>query len=109
MNNGFVKVCKLNELKEKEGKRILIDDVEVALFKVYDKVYALSNICPHQHTTLIYDGFIEDNYVICPLHGWEFNLETGNMLNNSRGLDVFETLIEDGIIYVKVFKKKNNW
>ena len=37
----------------------------------------MSNICPHQQTRLIYDGFVEDEFVVCPAHGWKFNLGTG--------------------------------
>ena len=51
--------------------------VEIAVFKIDSKVFALSNICPHQHTALIYDGFVEDGCVVCPAHGWKFNLRTG--------------------------------
>jgi NAD(P)H-dependent nitrite reductase small subunit len=105
----FIKACKFSELADKEGKRLIIDDIDIAVFKVEDKVYALSNICPHQHTRLIYDGFIENDFVICPLHGWQFNLETGNMPTGSRGLKVFETMIKDGDVYIKLKENKNWW
>ncbi|MGQ9799108.1 MAG: Rieske (2Fe-2S) protein [Ignavibacterium sp.] len=56
----FSKVCKLSDLSNNKGKRFLIptsnnsgDEVEIALFKVDNEVYALSNVCPHQHTALI--------------------------------------------------------
>ncbi len=107
--SGFVEVCKLENLKEKEGKRFLIDDVDVALFKIDGKVRALSNICPHQKAAMIYDGFVEDGKVACPLHGWEFSLETGNIAEYRRGLDCYEVKIKDGVVYVKVFKRELNW
>lgn len=106
---GFSKVCKVDDLKEKVGKRFFIDDIEVAIFKVDGKIYALNNICPHQHSALIYDGFIEDCKVICPAHGWEFNLADGKMDNNRKGLDSYEVKIIDDYVYVKVFKKELNW
>ncbi|WKZ68695.1 MAG: Rieske 2Fe-2S domain-containing protein [Melioribacteraceae bacterium] len=106
---GFSKVCKVDDLKEKVGKRFFIYDIEVAVFKVDGKIYALNNICPHQHSALIYDGFIEDCKVICPAHGWEFNLSDGKMDNNRKGLDSYEVKIIDDYVYVKVFKKELNW
>jgi len=105
----FTKVCKSDDLQDKVGKRFFIHDVEVAVFKVDNKIYALSNICPHQHVALIYDGFIEDDKVVCPMHGWEFNLCDGNMAQGRKGLDSYEVKIIDDDVYVKVFKKKLNW
>ena len=106
---GFRKVCNLSELKEKTGKRIFIDDIEIALFKVNDKVYALSNICPHQQTHLIHEGFIEDGKIACPVHGWMFDLETGNLAQNRRGLQSYEVIIIDNNVCVKAVEKKSNW
>lgn len=105
----FVKICKVNDLKENIGKRFLVDDVEVAVFKVNGEVYALSNICPHQHTHLIYEGFVENGKVACPLHGWEFDLKTGNMAEGRKGLNCFNVKVIDGEVFVKVFKKEFNW
>jgi 3-phenylpropionate/trans-cinnamate dioxygenase ferredoxin subunit len=107
--NEFVKICKLNDLREKEGKRFIINDVEIALFKVGGNIYALSNICPHQHTNNIFDGFIEEGHIICPMHRWEFNLESGRIRSGGKGLDVYQVILEGEDVCVKVYKKKNNW
>ena len=107
--DGFEKVCNIKNLSEQNGKRFIVNDVEIAVFLVNGKVYALNNICPHQHTALIYDGFIEDGYVICPAHGWMFNLETGKMPSNRNGLDSYPALICNESVYVKVEKKELKW
>ncbi|MBU1099774.1 MAG: nitrite reductase (NAD(P)H) small subunit [Bacteroidetes bacterium] len=109
MEYDFQKVCKLSGLKEKEGRRFIVNEVDVAVFLVEGKVYALSNICPHQHAALMYDGFIEDGCVVCPAHGWEFNLETGIIPGGQRGINSYEVKIIDDDIYVKVFTKELNW
>lgn len=106
---GFERVCKYSELKEGAGKQIFVDDVEIALFKVNGQVFALSNICPHQKTHLMHEGFIENGNVGCPVHGWLFNLQTGNLPTGGRGLSPYETLIVDNEVYVKVLKKELNW
>ena len=77
---GYTKICPLNELRESEGKRFMVDDVDIALFRIQDKVYAVNNRCPHQQSALIYDGFVEDGFVICPAHGWMFDLKSGRTL-----------------------------
>jgi len=112
MNNeteDFVKVCKLNDLKENAGRKFLVDDVEIAVFKVEGRVYALQNSCPHQHAALIYDGFIEDGYIICPAHGWEFNLKDGKMKTGRKGLDSYEVKTVGDYVFVNIIEKKLNW
>ena len=106
---GFTKVCAIEDLKEKQGKRFFINDEEIAVFKIDGEISALNNICPHQHTALIYDGFIENGFVVCPAHGWMFNLKTGRMPTGGRGLDSYPVKIIDGNVFIKVIKKKLNW
>ena len=106
---GFTFLCQMNDLPENIGKKFIINDVEIAVFKINSKVFALSNICPHQQTHLIYDGFIEDEFVVCPAHGWKFNLRTGNKDSHSNGLDSYPVKIINDQVYVKVNSKKFNW
>ncbi len=106
---GFVKICILSDLKEEVGRQFFVDDIEIALFKVSGEVFALSNICTHQKTHLMHEGFIEKGMVGCPVHGWMFDLKTGNLAGGRRGLTSYETLIIDDNVYVKVFKKELNW
>lgn len=106
---GFEKVCKVSKLNENEGQHFKVNEVEVAIFKVGEKIYALNNICPHQHANIMHDGFIENGCVICPAHGWGFNLSDGKMQNSNIKLDSYEVKIVDEFVYVKVFGKKFNW
>ena len=106
---GFERICSLDDLKENSGRRYTVNNVDIAVFLINKKIYVLSNICPHQHSTLIYDGFIEDEYVVCPAHGWMFNLKTGSTPTGSKGLDTYETKIIDEQLYVKLEEKKYSW
>ncbi len=108
-DEGFVFICLMNELNENVGRKFIVNDVEIAVFKINGEVFALSNICPHQQTHLIYDGFIEDEFVVCPAHGWKFNLKTGKKDSGSNGLDSFPVTIIEDQVYVKVHPKKRNW
>lgn len=55
-------------------------DKEVALFNINGVIYALDNICPHQGGPLG-EGEVEDYCVICPWHGWTFDVRTGECIN----------------------------
>ncbi|GBD88723.1 anthranilate 1,2-dioxygenase ferredoxin subunit [bacterium BMS3Abin03] len=109
IEDGFTQLCNVDELKNLSGKRFIVDDTEVALFKIDEKIYALNNICPHQHTALIYNGFIEDGCVTCPAHGWKFNLETGRKPSGSKGLNIYGTKLVEGVVYVKVIPRELHW
>ena len=49
---------------------------EYALFNVGGQLFATSNRCPHQGGSLG-DGHLEGSCVMCPLHGWGFDVRTG--------------------------------
>lgn len=106
---GYYFICAEKDLKDSEGKRFYINDTDVAIFKVEGKIYAVSNVCPHQQASRIYEGFVENNCVVCPLHGWTFSLETGKLHSGSNGLDTYPVKIIEGKIYAKVVRKELNW
>lgn len=109
MEDGYTKVCRVSELKENHGRRFLINDVDIAVFKVNEEIFILNNTCPHQHTTIIYDGIIEDGCVVCPAHGWMFNLKTGLQPTGARGLDSYPTKIIDDEVFAIVKAKELKW
>lgn len=103
MNDEFKKICRTSEVYNRKGKRFQLDDEnEIALFKVDGIVYAVDNICPHNHTSQMYDGYIEEMYVACPVHGFQFHLETGEQPTKMGcKLRTFEVKIIDEYVYVK--------
>jgi len=106
---GFTKICQIKDLKENSGKRFFIGDIDTAVFKLNNEIFALSNICPHQHAALLFDGFIEDEFIACPAHGWQFSLRTGKTPEGRNGISIYETFIEDGWLYIKAHKKELAW
>ncbi len=106
---GFIKTCRIDDLADGNGKRFIVNDVDVALFNVNGEIYAINNLCCHQHAAILHDGFIEDGFVTCPAHGWQFSLATGRMPEGRKGVDSYEVLVDSGDVYVKVFKKELNW
>ena len=107
--DGFEKVCKVSKLIGNEGQHFTVNDVDIAVFKVDGEIYALNNVCPHQHANIMHDGFIEEGCVICPAHGWGFNLKDGKMQEAGAKLDSYEVKVIDEYIYVKVYGKKFDW
>lgn len=75
---SWVSLCELDELTEGEGKSVADSGFELALFLHEGSVYALDDECPHARYPLG-AGYIDRGCAVCPLHGWAFNLKTGNL------------------------------
>ena len=74
---GWVAVARLADLGERGRTAVRVREVEIALFRVDDRVYAIQNRCPHRSGPLI-RGFLEPGPAIrCPMHGWRYDLATG--------------------------------
>ena len=65
-----------SDLPDGAGKALVVNGIEVAVFRRGSAVYALENACPHVGAALA-DGELDGDEVICPLHGHRFNVKTG--------------------------------
>lgn len=55
---------------------VRVEDVAVAVCRVGESFFAVDNVCPHAGGPLA-DGDLEGHELLCPLHGWSFDLRTG--------------------------------
>lgn len=109
MNEVYSKVCKVSDLIENYGKRMLINDVDIAVFKIGNEIFVVNNVCPHQHSAVIYDGLIENDCVVCPAHGWMFNIKTGKQPTGAKGLEVYPVKVIKGEVFAIVKQKELKW
>jgi len=73
---SWIEVAKVDELASGAGRTVAAGELRLALFNDDGRFYALDNACPHQGASLG-DGVLHDGRVICPLHSWIFDAETG--------------------------------
>ena len=101
--NKFVRACSFSELKEKGRIKFeALNGGEAALFFTGGKVYAVDNVCPHNHTPKIHLGIIEGNNILCPVHLYKFNLKTGKNINcQTCNLPVYEVRIEGDDVFIE--------
>lgn len=107
-------ICRLSELPLSSGRRAYLPDGrEIALFVLGDEeVVAIDNVCPHQHFPLLHEGEIDDDCVSCPMHGWRFDLRTGECREGGgeARVETYRTEIIDGIVHVEIGpKKRASW
>lgn len=97
-DDEFVKLDKAENFEEGKGRKFIIDDKEIAVFKHQNNFVAVSNVCRHQKGP-IYQGKIVNNYVYCPWHYWSYNLKDG-CSNYGDCLPYYKTKVENGFVYV---------
>ena len=57
------------------------------------KVFAVQGECPHRGGPLA-DGLTGGSTLVCPLHAWKFDLETGQALNGDCALKTFAARVD---------------
>lgn len=65
--------------KEEFVELIMVDRKKICLVKHQNKLYALANNCPHAGGILS-GGWCKNGNIVCPLHRYAYNLETGKGL-----------------------------
>jgi nitrite reductase/ring-hydroxylating ferredoxin subunit len=97
---NFVKVCKAGEVKAGCGKSIEINGKAVGVFNIDGRFYAINDVCGHRGGPLA-EGELDGTTVICPWHGWRYNVTTGeNELLPSLPTEKFEVKVEEDDVLV---------
>src|SRR5205085_512060 len=72
----WMKVARAGEIFPGEACVVRVGYAEFALYNISGRLFATGNRCPHQGGCLG-DGYLEGKVICCPMHGWEFDVETG--------------------------------
>jgi methionine sulfoxide reductase heme-binding subunit len=76
LSDGFVEVCKVEQIPEKGATVLSLSGERVAVFRYDGKVSAISNVCQHQNGPLG-EGRIINGCITCPWHGYQYQPESG--------------------------------
>lgn len=100
---NWTRITAVENVPPKEGRSVNVAGREIAIFNLGDRFAAIENECPHQGGPLC-DGIVSGTTVVCPLHGWRFDLDTGLATRASLPacVAVYPARIEDGIILIDV-------
>lgn len=98
----FVKVASLSELNPGSAKVVEVAGKTIALFNVGGKIYATDNTCLHQGGPLG-EGELMGEVVVCPWHQWEYNVCTGeNVDDRSLKVSTYPVQVDGSEIKVAV-------
>ena len=100
--SDFFKVGRLAEFPDGRGRAVLLAGHRIAIFRIGADVRALSDKCPHMGASLA-EGYLDGNQVICPWHGWVFDLDSGTSLFDANAhIPIYRVVVEDGQVYFEM-------
>ena len=100
----WVEAARIEEFAESDRKLVdLGGKLQVGMYKVEGKFYAMNAWCTHQRATMVH-GCLEGFELMCPLHGARFDIRNGRALSLPAVQDArtYKVKIEDDVIYIKV-------
>ena len=120
-------VGKLSEFKDGVGRIVIVKDHEIGVFRSGGEFFAYENVCPHiggpacqgKIIAKVEEAVAEDRTsqgfafsktkinVVCPWHGYEFDIRTGRHHGNPRyRLKPIKVRVEDGQVIVSLPEEK---
>jgi NAD(P)H-dependent nitrite reductase small subunit len=78
-------VGKIDDIPPGKAIAVAAGPRTVAVFRLGDRFFAISNVCPHKGASLC-DGevIVEDRLVRCPWHHWNWRLDDGTLESDPR-------------------------
>lgn len=91
------RLIKLDDLTQGKPHRIEHNGKGILLCRIEASVYAVNDTCPHEDISLSL-GVLCEHRLRCPLHGSEFDVRTGHVLNEpaEQDLPIYPVEIEAG-------------
>ena len=117
-----IMIGNLEEFADQDHRVLALDDFEVGVFRRGAKLYAYENRCPHYggpvcqgkifkqvEEILAHDQtstglrFASEENVVCPWHGYEYNLVTGcHPGDPALRLTPVEIRVDNGQVYLRI-------
>ncbi len=117
------RVAPIDEIPEGDGVLAEIGEREIGVFKSKGKLYAYENRCIHLGGPVCSGNIIgrtrlvlnetgevlaeiddpDEIRLICPWHGWEYDIATGEVAHDRRyRLRKYDVIVEDDVVYIEV-------
>ena len=102
----FVEIAPASELPN--GERLFVDlgDKPVVIFNIAGQFFAIGDVCTHDDGPLG-DGMLESFNIVCPRHGAEFDVRTGQAVQMPAVVDIpaYPVKVVDGFLQVGLPKE----
>ena len=97
-----VKVADGRDVGPGEARVVEVGGRTLALFNVDGRYFVIDNTCAHRGGPLG-EGDVDGCVVVCPWHGWRWDVTTGVNVNNPAvKVACFPVTVEAGGVYVEL-------
>jgi 3-phenylpropionate/trans-cinnamate dioxygenase ferredoxin subunit len=99
-----VRLCHVDDVPEGQIRGFEAPGVDkpILVARIGDEFHVTASICPHEEVSLL-RGRLDGTAIVCPGHGWEFSLRTGECGHLPWiCLPVYRTEIIDDILYCEL-------
>lgn len=101
----FVEIAPAAELPN--GERLFVDlgEKPIVIFNIAGQLFAIGDVCTHDDGPLG-DGTLEGHNIVCPRHGAEFDVRTGQAMQMPAVVDIpaYPVQVREGNIFVGIPK-----
>ena len=105
MDAQWLRIAPCAAIPPREGRVVHVADREIAIFNLGGRFLAVDNRCPHRGGPLA-DGIVSGSSVVCPLHAWKIDLETGQVARpagpDAPCVATYPVRVEAGILLMQV-------
>lgn len=103
----YTAVIDESELKEGKPARVMADGVAVCLVKRGEKIFAITDTCPHLGGPLS-EGKLHGDVIECPWHGSQLSIVDGHVVNGPTTYDArcFDVRVRAGKVEVRAATKQ---
>ena len=102
----FLEIAPVSELPNGERLFIEVEGRSLVIFNIAGQFFAIGDICSHDDGP-VGDGDIEGYNIVCPRHGGEFDVRTGQAVQMPAVVDIpaYPVKVVDGMIHVGIPKE----
>ncbi len=102
----YVEIAPVSELPN--GERLFVDvgDRPIVVFNIAGQYFAIGDVCTHDDGPLG-DGDLEGFNIVCPRHGAEFDIRSGQVMQMPAVVDIpaYPVRVVEGMLQVGVPKE----
>jgi 3-phenylpropionate/trans-cinnamate dioxygenase ferredoxin subunit len=105
-NLEFVEIAPAADLPNGERLFVEIEGKPLVIFNIAGHFFAIGDVCTHDDGPLG-DGDVEGFNIVCPRHGGEFDVQTGQAVQMPAVVDIpaYPVQVVDGMIQVGLPKE----
>jgi 3-phenylpropionate/trans-cinnamate dioxygenase ferredoxin subunit len=102
----YVEIAPASELPNGERLFVEVADKPIVIFNIAGQFFAIGDVCTHDDGPLG-DGLLENHNIVCPRHGAEFDIRTGQAVQMPAVVDIpaYPVQVRDGNIFVGIPKE----